>query len=85
MGKNVGEDDRLHPFVKLGGGLSGRHYEFRRARPTVDSIATVMNLAREASTVGKCCTVVTLHVNSATRIGLRQPWLNWVCLVTKLA
>ena len=57
--------NRLLPFIELAGGLSERQYGFRRARSTVDAVAKVVELARNAMAMGKCCALVTLDVKNA--------------------
>lgn len=56
--------NRLFSFIELAGASSERQYEFRRACSTVDAIAIVMDFAREAISIGKCCVVVTPEVRN---------------------
>ncbi|CAD7093684.1 unnamed protein product [Hermetia illucens] len=67
MGKMLEREiyNRLLPFIELPGGLSERQYGFRRARSTLDAVAKVVELARNAVAMGKCCALVTLDVKNA--------------------
>ncbi|CAB0035520.1 unnamed protein product, partial [Trichogramma brassicae] len=64
--------DRLEAFTERPGGLSERHYGFRKGRSTIDAIDDVISTAREAIAgkrwyrgTKKYCAVVTLDVRNA--------------------
>ncbi|CAB0037451.1 unnamed protein product [Trichogramma brassicae] len=80
--------DRLEAFTERPGGLSERHYGFRKGRSTIDAIEDIVSTARYAVAgrkwhrgTKKYCAVVTLDVRNAFNSAL---WDNILAALRRL-